>query len=75
MSDRERRKIATVVETTFERVGMDDGNGGLLASFEDLMAAINIERPVSADLLRGELELHSDITGDDDNGYTYAAGK
>ena len=75
MSDRERRKIATVVETTFERVGMDDGNGGLLASFEDLMAAINIERPVSAELLRGELELHSDITGDDDNGYTYAAGK
>lgn len=75
MSDRERRKIATVVETTFERVGMDDGNGGLLASFEDLMAAINIERPVSAALLRGELELHSDISGDDDNGYTYAAGK
>lgn len=74
MSDRERRKIATVVETTFERVGIDDGNGGLLASFEDLMAAINVERPVSADLLRGELELHDDITGDDDNGYTYAAG-
>ena len=75
MSDRERRKIATVVETTFERVGMDDGNGGLLSSFEDLIAAINIERPVSAELLRSELELHSDITGDDDNGYTYAAGK
>lgn len=75
MSDRERRKIATVVETTFERVGIDDGEGGYLASFEDLMAAINIERPVSEDLLRGELELHADVTGDDDNGYTYAAGK
>lgn len=75
MSDRERRKIATVVEVTFERAGIDDGNGGYLASFEDLMAAINIERPVSAELLRSELELHSDITGDDDNGYTYAAGK
>lgn len=75
LNDRERRKIATVVEVTFERVGMDDGNGGLLVSFEDLLAAINIERPVSADLLRSELELHSDITGDDANGYTYAAGK
>lgn len=75
MSDRERRKIGSVVETTFERVGMDDGNGGLLASFEDLLAAINIERPVSADLLHSELDLHSDISGDDDNGYTYAAGK
>lgn len=75
MSDRERRKIATVVETTFERVGIEDGNGGYLASFEDLMAAINIERPVSEALLRGELEMHEDITGDDDSGYTYAAGK
>ena len=74
MSDRERRKIGTVIEVTFERIGMEDGNGGYLASFEDLLAAINIERPVSADLLRGELELHSDITGDDASGYTYAAG-
>ena len=75
LSDRERRKIATVVEVTFERVGIDDGNGGLLASFEDLLAAINVERPVSEDLLRTELQMHSDITGDDANGYTYAAGK
>lgn len=75
MSDRERRKLSTVVEVTFERVGIDDGNGGILASFEDLLAAINIERPVSEALLRSELELHGDISGDDDNGYTYAAGK
>lgn len=74
MSDRERRKIGTVIEVTFERVGIEDGNGGRLASFEDLLAAINVERPVSADLLRSELELHSDITGDDASGYTYAAG-
>ncbi len=74
MSDRERRKLSTVVEVTFERVGMDDGNGGYLASFDDLMAAVNIERPVSEALLRSELELHSDITGDDSSGYTYAAG-
>jgi len=75
MSDRERRKLSTVVEVTFERVGIDDGNGGYLASFEDLLAAVNIERPVSEALLRSELELHGDITGDDSNGYTYAAGK
>jgi hypothetical protein len=75
LNDRERRKIATVVEVTFERVGLDDGNGGLLASFEDLLAAINIERPVSAELLRSELEVHSNISGDDANGYTYVAGK
>lgn len=75
LSDRERRKIATVIEITFERVGMDDGNGGYLASFEDLLAAINIERPVSEDLLRSELELHTDVTGDDANGFTYAPGR
>lgn len=75
LNDRERRKIATVIEVTFERVGMEDGNGGRLASFEDLLAAINIERPVSPELLQSELQLHSDITGDDANGYTYAVGK
>lgn len=75
MSDRERRKIGTVIEVTFERIGMEDGNGGYLASFEDLLAAINVERPVSAELLRNELELHSDITGDDASGYTYATGE
>ncbi|MCO5215938.1 MAG: hypothetical protein M9950_07260 [Thermomicrobiales bacterium] len=74
LTDRERRKLATVLEMTFERVGIPDGDSGYLASFEDLLAAINIERPVSTELLRNELELHSDITGDDANGYTYAAG-
>lgn len=71
LTDRERRKLATVLEMTFERAGMDDGNGGYLASFDDLLAAINIERPVSAELLHNELELHSGISGDDANGYTY----
>lgn len=74
LTDRERRKLATVLEITFERVGIEDGNGGFLASFEDLLASINIERPVSAELLRNELELHTDISGDDANGFTYAAG-
>lgn len=74
MSDRERRKLDTVLETTFERVGMDDGNGGLLASFEDLLAAINIERPVDAALLHSALEHHNAVSGDDTNGYTYDAG-
>lgn len=74
LTDRERRKLATVLEMTFERVGIPDGDNGYLASFEDLLAAINIERPVSAELLRNELDLHSDISGDDANGYTYAAG-
>ncbi len=73
LADKVRRRNESVVEATFERVGMDDGNGGKLASFEDLLAAVNIERPFTAEMLREVLESHAGVTGDDANGYTYAS--
>jgi hypothetical protein len=74
LADKVRRRNDSVVEATFERVGMDDGDGGLLASFEDLLAAVNIERPFSAALLHEVLESMDSVSGDDANGYTYAKG-
>jgi hypothetical protein len=72
LADKVRRRNEAVVAATFERIGVDDGAGGLLASFEDLLAAVNIERPFSADLLREVLDADAHVSGDDANGYTYA---
>lgn len=72
LADKVRRRNDAVVAATFERIGIDDGEGGLLASFEDLVTAVNIERPFSADLLREVLEADSHVSGDDANGYTHA---
>jgi hypothetical protein len=71
LADKIRRRNDAVIEATFERVGIDDGNGGLLASFEDLLTAVNIERPFSESLLRDALEADDKVSGDDANGYTY----
>ena len=74
LADKVRRRTEDVVEATFERIGMDDGNGGKLASFEDLLAAVNIERPFSEEMLRAALEADANVSGDDADGYTYASG-
>lgn len=71
LADKVRRRNDAVVAATFERVGMEDGNGGLLASFEDLLAAVNIERPFSETLLREVLAEDERVSGDDANGFTY----
>ena len=55
LDERAKRRPEQVVATTFERIGE---NVGLTdapryqASFADLLAAANIERPISAELLR-----------------------
>ena len=72
LPDKIRRRGDEVLRATFERIGMDDGEGGKLAAFEDLLTAINIERPFSEEALRAALEAEADVTGDDANGYTYA---
>ncbi|HEV2074021.1 MAG TPA: hypothetical protein VGR29_10310 [Thermomicrobiales bacterium] len=74
LADKVRRRNDAVLKATFERIGMDDGDGGKLASFEDLLAAINIERPFSAAALRAALEADPAVSGDDANGYVYASG-
>jgi len=73
LDDKTRRRIDAVVEITFERVGIEDGEGGKLASFADLLAAANVERPFTEALLRTTLGQHPNVTGEGDT-FTYAAG-
>jgi len=70
LDDRIRRRPEAVVDATFERIGIEDG-GAHIASFEDLLAAVNIERPFSEALLRSALEQDSKVSGDGSDTYTY----
>ena len=72
LDDRIRRRPEAVIEATFERIGIDDGNGGRVAAFADLLAAANVERPFSTALLQATLDQHPDVTADGDT-YTYAS--
>lgn len=74
LADKVRRRVDDVLKATFERIGLDDGENGLLASFEDLLVAVNIERPFSETALHAALEADAAISGDDANGYTYVTG-
>jgi hypothetical protein len=77
LDERVRRRPESVVAATFERVGEErDGNYSL--GFNTLLAGVNIERPVSATLLRQILE--NDDTGafsrdpEATDSYTYVPG-
>jgi hypothetical protein len=60
LDEKVRRRPEAVVAATFERVGLErDGNYSV--AFETLLAAVNIERPMSGTLLRSVLE--QDDTG------------
>jgi hypothetical protein len=72
LDDRVRRRPETVVEATFERIGIQDGDNWI-ATFDDLLATVNIERPFSAELLTSVLEAHAGISSDGDT-YTYVSG-
>ena len=55
LDDRARRRPDQVVQATFERIGESTGSADIpsfAASFRDLLAAANIERPISAEFLR-----------------------
>jgi hypothetical protein len=75
LEDRIRRRPEAVVAATFERIGEQSDGVGYVAEFQDLFAAVNIERPFSETLLRRSLE--TDETGafakdpDRDDAYTY----
>lgn len=73
LDDKIRRRPDAVLEATFMRVGIDDGEDGKLASFTDLLTAANVERPFTEKLLRTTLEQHPNVTGEGDT-FTYAAG-
>ncbi|HEX5164563.1 MAG TPA: hypothetical protein VFV93_04140 [Thermomicrobiales bacterium] len=74
LDDRARRRPEQVVQVTFERVGENTGSAdapSYSASFSDLLAAANIERPISAEYLRDILtsgtypEFSADESGED----------
>jgi hypothetical protein len=74
LDDRARRRPEQVVQATFERVGENSGSAEApqySASFSDLLAAANIERPISAEYLRDILtsgtypEFRADESGED----------
>ena len=77
LDEKIRRRPEAVVAATFERVGeVRDGN--FSADFDTLFAGVNIERPISATLLRTILD--QDDTGafsrdpDRTDAYTYVPG-
>ena len=78
LDDKQRRRPESVISATFERVGEMHEGHGYSASFADLLAAVNIERPFSADFLRQVLD--QDDSGafasdpDRDDVYTYVPG-
>ena len=77
LDEKVRRRPEAVVAATFERIGLErDGNYS--ADFETLLAAVNVERPMSGTLLRSILE--QDDTGafsrdpEAADSYTYVPG-
>lgn len=75
LDDRTRRRPESVVAATFERVGDQSDVPGFSATFSDLFAAVNVERPFAEPVLRAILE--EDETGafardpERDDVYTY----
>ncbi|HEX5498786.1 MAG TPA: hypothetical protein VFX03_06145, partial [Thermomicrobiales bacterium] len=77
LDEKVRRRPESVVAATFERVG-ENRDGNYWADFITLLAGVNIERPVSATLLRSILD--NDDSGafsrdpDGHDAYTYVPG-
>jgi hypothetical protein len=78
LEEKVRRRAESVVAATFERLGHKSDGPGFVAQFDDLLAAVNIERPFSERYLRSILE--NDETGafardpDGNDAYTYVPG-
>ncbi len=74
LDDKIRRRPDEVVRETFKRIGIDTGEGQM-ASFDDLFAVVNVERPFSRQLLTETLEGDGQVSTDDGGDtWTYAAG-
>lgn len=77
LDEKVRRRVEAVIAATFERIG-DEREGNYSLEFTQLLAGVNIERPISADLLRNTLD--NDDTGafsrdpDATDSYTYVPG-
>jgi hypothetical protein len=77
LDEKVRRRPEAVVAATFERIGLER-EGNFSVDFETLLAAVNIERPLSGTLLRSILD--QDDTGafsrdpEAPDSYTYVPG-
>jgi len=77
LDEKVRRRPESVVAATFERIG-ENRDGNFSADFPTLLAGVNIERPISATLLRAILD--KDDTGafspdpEGQDAYTYVPG-
>lgn len=78
LDEKARRRAESVVAATFERVGELHEGHGYAATFDDLLAAVNIERPFSPAYLRQVLEQDESgafaVDPDGENVYTYVPG-
>jgi hypothetical protein len=78
LEEKLRRRPESIMAATFERLGIKSDGPGFVATFQDLLTAVNIERPFSEQYLRGILE--NDETGafardpDGQDAYTYVPG-
>jgi hypothetical protein len=79
LDEKVRRRPEAVVAASFERLGRAlDGGTGYAATFAELFALVNVERPLTQSYLRNLLD--SDESGafardpDVDDGYTYVPG-
>jgi hypothetical protein len=78
LEEKTRRRPEAVIAATFERLGRKSDGPGFVAAFDELMAAVNIERPFSERYLRSILD--NDETGafardpDGNDAYTYVPG-
>lgn len=65
LDDKVRRRPDAVMEATFSRIGIEDGDS-LTSTFDDLLAAVNVERPFSEALLRSVIEGSATVTDNRD---------
>lgn len=70
LSEKQRRRIEEVIEATFLRIGEQDGKNWI-AAFDDLLVAVNIERPASETYLRSAIENMPSVTDDGSGILTY----
>ncbi|CAN5483760.1 hypothetical protein BH09CHL1_BH09CHL1_23170 [soil metagenome] len=78
LDEKARRRAESVVAATFERVGVLHEGHGYAATFDDLLAAVNVERPFSPTYLKQVLEQDESgafaVDPDGENVYTYVPG-
>jgi len=78
LDEKIRRRAESIVAATFERLNHRSDGPGFVAEFQDLLVAVNVERPFSERYLRAVLD--NDETGafardpDGNDAYTYVPG-